>query len=236
MPMGPKLFNAVRLYIDGVRDGYLQVALDKYVSEDLIQRTPHIPPGRSGLAEHLAPMVDRYDRRIVIPLRGFEDGSSIFLQTLHSYGLRQIEHVSIDIFDTDSDDYIIEHWQVTSPLRAAPGSGHSQIDGPRHITDMDATGSNKTLVRRYVDDVLIGGRLDRIGAYVSTRAYVHHDPARGDAVRYRGVDKLVGAGNFVGMTGRCEAGGHPYAVAHLFRIDAGRIVEQWDTMARLDIQ
>jgi predicted SnoaL-like aldol condensation-catalyzing enzyme len=245
--MGPKLFNAVRLYIDGVRDGHLEAALDKYVSEDLIQRSAGISPGRAGLAQHLEPVVSAYDRRIVRPMRGFEDGSSVFLHTFHCYGLRQVEQVSIDIFDTDADDHIIEHWNVTTPLRSGSRSGTSQVDGPTYVTDLHATESNKALVRAYVDEVLIAGRTDRTSAYLSTDGFVQHDPdigpglqghlsyldemaAAGTPVRYLGVDALVGSGNFVAMAGRCQIGSRTCAVSDIFRLDGDRIVEHWDAI------
>jgi predicted SnoaL-like aldol condensation-catalyzing enzyme len=246
--MEPKLFNAVRLYIDGVRDGHLNAALDKYVSEDLVQRSTGIASGRAGLAMHLGPVVAAYDRRMIRPMRGFEDGSCVFLHTFHCYGLRQVEQVCIDIFDTDADDHIIEHWNVTTPLRSRSRSGCSQIDGPTGVTDLHATASNKAVIRAYVDEVLIGGRTDRLCAYVSTDSYTQHDPDIGAGVRgqltyldemtvagtpvhYVGVDVLVGSGNLVAMTGRCEFGSRTYAVSDLFRLEYGRIVEHWDTVA-----
>jgi predicted SnoaL-like aldol condensation-catalyzing enzyme len=245
--MGPKLFNAVRLYIDGVRDGHLSAALDKYVVEDLIQRSAGIEAGRAGLSHHLAPYVSGYDQRFLRPMRGFEDGSSVFLHTFHCYGLRQVEQVSIDIFDTDADDHIIEQWNVTTALRSGSRSGCSQIDGPAYVTDLDATEANKALVRAYVDEVLIAGRTDRIAEYVSAETYAQHDPdigaglwghlsylaelaAAGTPMRYVGVDVLVGSGNFVAMAGRCEIGSRPYTIADLFRVDRNRIVEHWDTL------
>jgi predicted SnoaL-like aldol condensation-catalyzing enzyme len=247
--MGPKLFNAVRLYIDGVRDGHLDAALDKYVAEDLVQRSTGIAAGRAGLAKHLEPLVSKYDRRMVRPMRGFEDGSSVFLHTYHCYGLRQVEQVSIDIFDTDGDDHIVEHWNVTTALRSGSRSGSSQIDGPTCVTDLDATASNKAVIRAYADEVLIGGRIGQISAYVSPETYTQHDPDIGNGVSgqltyldemmtagtpvdYLGVDALIGSGNFVAMAGRCRYGDRTYAIADLFRLEHDRIVEHWDAIAQ----
>ena len=246
--MGPKLYAAVRLYIDGVRDGHLDVALDKYVSADMIQRTCGIGPGRAGLAEHFGAMISGHERRMVRPMRGFEDGSTVFLHTFHSYGLRAHEHVSIDIFDTDADDHIVEHWNVSTPLRTGSRSGCSQIDGPTYVTDPDATEANKALVRTYVDEVLSGGRTDRIDRYVSVESFVQHDPdigtgirgylshlsetaAAGTPVRYARSEALVGSGNFVAIAGHCATGASAQIVSDLFRLEFGRIVEHWDVIA-----
>jgi predicted SnoaL-like aldol condensation-catalyzing enzyme len=223
----------------------LEAALDKYVAEDMIQRSPGIGPGRRGLAEHLKPVVAGYDRRFIRPMRGFEDGSMVFLHTFHCYGLRQVEQVSIDIFDTDPDDHIIEHWNVTTPLRSGTCSGWSQIDGPACITDPATSPlairrrseASKAVVRAYIEDVLIDGNIEHLRSYVVTDGFAQHDPDVGAGVpgleamdvRYVGVDVLIGADDFVATTGRCTAGSRAYAVSDLFRVDRDRIVEHWST-------
>jgi len=243
--MGPKLYTAVRLYVDGLRDGHWSAALDKYVVDDLVQHTDGLGPGRAGLAEAFAGAVARHERRTVRPLRGFEDGSRVFLHTFHSYGHRAAERVTIDVFDTDTDDHLIEHWSVTADLAGCSRSGYSQIDGPTVARDHGATEENKALVAAYADDVLAGGRADRIRRYLSAATFTQHSPemaggwqgyARyldgleeaGTPLRYTRVDLLIGSGDLVALGGRCVVGAREFAVADLFRIEAGRIVEHWD--------
>jgi predicted SnoaL-like aldol condensation-catalyzing enzyme len=211
--VGPKLYNAVRLYVDGIRDGHLAAALDKYVAEDLVQHTPGVPDGRAGLAAMLRPLVDRHQRRTVVPLRGFEDGSRVFLHTFATYGLRAVERVTIDIFDTDDDDQIIEHWSAHAPLRMSSRCGASPIDGPRMPADLGLTEANKQVVRAYLrhagEPVIEHGR---------------------DDVRYARLDQLVGHGSFVATVGaqNLEYGASLEYGADLFRVDGGRVVEHWD--------
>jgi predicted SnoaL-like aldol condensation-catalyzing enzyme len=208
--VGPKLYNAVRLYVDGIRDGHLGAALDKYVAADLIQHTPGVPGGRDGLATVFQPLVDRHERRVVLPLRGFEDGSKVFLHTFTSYGLRAVERIAIDVFDTDAEDQIIEHWSASTPLRFPSGSGASPIDGPRIATDRELTDANKRTVRAYLE-----GR-----AGLAPEAIEHGHPGAG----HTRLDQLVGDGSFVATVGER---GREYA-ADLFRVESGRIVEHWD--------
>ncbi|HEY1487634.1 MAG TPA: nuclear transport factor 2 family protein [Micromonosporaceae bacterium] len=205
--MGPKLYNAVRLYVDGIRDGHLAAALDKYVSADLVQHTPGVPAGRDGLAAMFQPLIDRYERRTVIPLRGFEDGSRVFLHTFACYGYRAVERVTMDIFDTDDDDHIIEHWSVSAPLLAPVPSGASPIDGPRIATDVPATEANTRLVRTV------------LGTGGAPAGIEHGHPALG----VTRIDQLVGHGSLVAAIGVRDR----LVVADLFRVEAARIAEHW---------
>jgi predicted SnoaL-like aldol condensation-catalyzing enzyme len=222
--MGPKLSNVVDLYIHGVRDGHLSAALDKYVGDRFVEHSPGIGNGREGLAEAFEPLLERHYRRSVHPMRGFEDGSKVFLHTFSTFGWREVEHVTLDIFDTDADDHIVEHWGVTTPLVARTQSGCSQIDGPRWVTDTELTGANKDLVERYVRQSLIGGA--NPAAYVSS--CIEHDPDPETPVRYRELLQLAGSGNFVATACRfLDPAGRSRTAADLYRVECGRIVEHW---------
>lgn len=242
--MGSKLDNALALYLDGVRDGLLEPALDKYVSDALIQHSVGVADGRHGLLGAYAPRIAKHASREIWPLRGFQDGRKVFLQTYQNWGRGAVELVSCDIFDTDSDDRIIEHWNVTSPLAGWSASGRSQIDGPSLVDDWHATAANKRLVRDYLTRVLIADA-PRQAAEHLCRDFVQHSPrihdgvdgqrrhfdrmcAEGAPVRYREIAQLVGKGNFVASLCRVEIAATTYAVIDLFRVEAGQIAEHWD--------
>ena len=38
-------------------------------------------------------------------------------------------------------------------------------DGPTDMTDVDKTEANKKLIRSFVDDVLVSGKLDKLAGY-----------------------------------------------------------------------
>jgi predicted SnoaL-like aldol condensation-catalyzing enzyme len=228
--MGPKLSNAVSLFIDGVRDGHLTAALDKYVGDHLTQHSPGVLDDRAGLAAEFAPLL-RHGRRAVRPLRGFEDGSRVFLHTVATFGWRAVEQVRLDIFDTDADDHLIEHWGVVGPLYASSRSGHSQVDGPLWAEDIDRTDDNKQIVEAYVRECLIDGDRSRLPGYLARERYVDHDPGAPapEAPQYTRLGQLVGCGNFVATFCEYDADDQAaHAGADLFRIEDGRIREHWD--------
>ena len=242
--MGHKLDNVISLYVDGVMRGNLRTALDRYVAEDMIQHRPGTTDGRAGLAAAYQPLINRYRRRYVQPLRGFEDGNRVFLQTYQCFGYRDVERVNIDIVETDGTDRLVEQWSVSAPLASVSRSGHSPIDGPAHIDDLAATAANRRTITAYVADVMVAGHTRHVGRYVSATC-VDHDPqgvgappgCRGGAgdpsggtSLHTGLAQLVGRGNFVASVSDVVLDGRPLAVGDLWRLDRGLIVEHWSVM------
>jgi predicted SnoaL-like aldol condensation-catalyzing enzyme len=240
--VGPKLYNAVRLYIDGVRDGHLTAALDKYVADEFTEHSPGVADDRAGLAAALEPLV-RHRRRMLRPLRGFEDGSKVFLHTVAMFGWRDVEQVRLDIFDTDDDDHLTEHWGVATPLRGHSRSGYSQVDGALWADDLDHTAENKEIVEAYVRECLIEGDHTRLSRYLAPDGYVDHDPDAlcglrdyrhflegPDVARYTDLRQVVGCGNLVATFSLCDDSitENCDATGDLFRVACGRIVEHWD--------
>ena len=54
-------------------------------------------------------------------------------------------------------------------------SGHTSIDGPTEIKDLDKTEQNKALVRNLIQDVLIGEAPEKIDDYISSETYIQHN-------------------------------------------------------------
>ncbi len=244
--MGPKLYNAVRFYRDGVADGHLDVALDKYVSVDLVQHHPDRPDGHQGLAERFGPLVGRHQRRHAQPLRGFQDGSTVVLHSLLLFGHREVEQVAIDIFDTDDSDRLTGHWGAVVPLATSSRSGYSQLDGPTVAEDVDQSADNKRLVAGYLRDCLIGDRADALERYLDPVVFAQHDPdlpggiaglrwalEQPDRRRCLRVERLVGYGSLVATAGWYADPAGRYLGCELFRVAGGRIVDQWRAHERL---
>jgi predicted SnoaL-like aldol condensation-catalyzing enzyme len=246
--MRPKLSNAISLYVDGVRDGHVIAAAEKYVSETLIQHTRGMAQGREGLVAAFEPLIERHERRMVRPLRGFEDGSRVFLHTFQTYGYRAVERVGIDVFDTDDDDHLTEHWSVCTPLRSWSRAGYSQIDGPGRPDEHADTVASRQLVRAFLDDVLVRGHWDRVRRYLCRTDFAQHDPdiaagasgfahhlyemaSAGTPIVYREVGPIIGSGDFVVSFSRITVGDRGHDAFDVFRVAGDRIVEHWDCVS-----
>ncbi len=242
--MGNKIDNVISLYLDGVRDGHVLPAAEKYLTETFTEHSEHPgqTPGRGSFVDLYEPLVARYHSRAVWPLRGFEDGSRVFLHSYQTFGA-DVAWVSMDVFDTDADDQITGRWSVRLPLAHRSRSGRSQIDGAHYVDDRHRTKANKRVVTGYLTEVLAGAAWPRLDTYVDTFQYAEHDPevgdgaglvrhlercaATGEPIRYQDPEVVVGCGNFVATVSAASRGRARYRAFDVFRLDSGRIVEHW---------
>lgn len=245
--MSRKIANVTALYLEGIRDGNARTAVEKYTGDRYTQHSTGVGDGVEGFVAFFEDFVRRFPKRDIEIVRAFEDGPYVFVHAFQSLNDGEAKWVTTDLFDTDADDRIIEHWDVISAWTDHTVSGHSQIDGPTEVVDLDKTEDNKHVVRDFIRVVLQEGRSERITDFVSTESYVQHNPLVGDGVEglevflaelaeqgqsmvYREVVHLIGSGNFVVSYSRVDLGGQEMAVFDIFRLSDGRIVEHWDNV------
>lgn len=172
------------------------------------------------------------------------------MQAYQDIGKGAAQWVTTDFFDTDSQNKIIEHWDVIAPYYNATPSGHTAIDGATEIADLDKTEQNKNTVRAFIENVLMAkGKPENARNYLAQN-YIEHNQYMADGVEsfiaafdkqggpllYNDIVLCVGAGNFVATlskttwTGRGSRPAGKYAEVDIFRIADGQIVEHWDNM------
>lgn len=180
-------------------------------------------------------------------IRAFRDGDFVFAHTAYDFFGPKI---AFDVFRFE-DGRIVEHWDNLQETPAGPNpSGHTMIDGPTTSTDLDLTAANKALVSRFVDDILVPGRLDRLAGYYDGDHYVQHNPQIADGLSglgqaldamarqgltmtYDRVHRVLGEGNFVLTMSEGQFAGEHVAFYDLFRVEAGKIAEHWDVIERI---
>ncbi|MBW4026202.1 nuclear transport factor 2 family protein [Acidipila rosea] len=179
--------------------------------------------------------------------RVFEDGEFVFSHTEYDFFGPKI---GFDIFRFE-DGSIVEHWDNLQerPTGANP-SGHTMTDGPAVATDLNKTLANKILVEAFVEDVLVNGRMQRLGDYIAGDNYVQHNPYIGDGLsglgkaleamaregitlKYDTIHRILGEGSFVLSVSEGEFGGKHVSFYDLFRVVENRIVEHWDTIEEI---
>lgn len=246
--MGQKLENAKGLYLDGIRDGNIHGAIDKYTGARYTQHSTGVKDGKEGFIEFFTDFVVRYPERNIEVIRGWEDGNHVFLQAFQTLNNGDRKYVTTDFFDTDENDKLIEHWDVITRLGATSPSGHTPIDGPTDITDLDKTEENKTLVRNMIENVLMeGGDPQKVDQYISTETYIQHNSQVADGLAnfkellvapdrplwYHEVVLVVGKGNFVSTLCKARWNETEYAQVDIFRVENGKIVEHWDNAEKV---
>jgi predicted SnoaL-like aldol condensation-catalyzing enzyme len=240
--MTRKLHNATSLYMEGIRDGNPRQAVEAYTGDRYTQHSTGVRDGVEGFVEFFEPFIERNPSRDIQVIRGFEDGRYVFLHVYQNINDGEAEWVTTDFFDTDDNDKIIEHWDIIAPFHAATPSGHTSVDGPTEIVDLDKTDQNKAVVRELIEQVLMAdGDPSRIAEFVS-EDYIQHNPEVPDGLEpfralvmaddrplwYSEIVLLVGRGNFVATLCRASFDGAPYAQCDIFRLADGKIVEHWD--------
>jgi predicted SnoaL-like aldol condensation-catalyzing enzyme len=210
---------------------------DKYIQHNLA-----VGDGLEGFAAVLQALPKGSAR--VNTVRAFQDGEFVFTHTEYNFFGPKI---GFDIFRFE-DGRIVEHWDnlQETPNSLNP-SGHSMIDGPTEAGELDNTQANKTLVKGFVDDVLVNGHLDRLASYFDGDNYIQHNPQIADqlsglgaaleamaktgvSMKYDRIHQVLGEGNFVLVASEGTLGGKHTAFYDLFRVQKGKIAEHWDTI------
>ncbi|WP_217356187.1 nuclear transport factor 2 family protein [Ruegeria arenilitoris] len=245
-----RVANAKGLYLKGIRDGKMVEALDKYTGDRYTQHSTGVRDGKEGFIEFFTPFLERNPVRDIQVLCTIEDGNFVFVHVYQSLNDGEAQWVTADIFDTDEDGKIVEHWDVIAAYKWPTVSGRSMVDGPTEIEDLEFTEANKTVVQGFIDNVLMAGRTDLVNDYISTEKYDQHNPEIADGLgafskhlgavsksgktaHYVKVHRLLGQGNFVVAFSHVKQDENDWAVFDLFRLKGGKIVEHWDVQERI---
>lgn len=195
--------------------------------------------GFGALLQQLPPNSAR-----VNTVRIFEDGDYVFAQTDYNFFGPKI---GFDIFRFENGQ-IVEHWDNLQETPEDPNpSGHTMIDGATEVKDLNKTEANKKLVRSFVDDILVNGKMDKIAGYYDGDNYIQHNPQipdqlsglgatldalakQGIFMKYDKIHKVLGEGNFVLVVSEGHFGKDYNAFYDLFRVENGKIAEHWDVI------
>lgn len=180
-------------------------------------------------------------------VRVFQDGDYVFAHTDYNFFGPKI---GFDIFRFE-DGRIVEHWDnlQEKPANTNP-SNHTMTDGVTTITDLDKTEKNKALVKNFVEDILVNGKMDKLGGYFDGDNYIQHNPLipdqlsglgktlgemakQGITMKYDKIHKVLGEGNFVLVVSEGHLGGKHSSFYDLFRVSQGKIAEHWDTIEEI---
>ncbi len=210
-----------------------------------IQHNLAVADGLAGFGALLAQLPKGSAR--VNTVRAFQDGDHVFAHTEYDFFGPKI---GFDVFRFENGK-IVEHWDNLQEKPASPNpSGRTMIDGPAEVTDRHRTVANKALVKSFVDDILVHGRLDKLAGYYDGDRYAQHNPQIADGLsglgsalqalakagitlKYDRVHKVLGEGNFVLVMSEGEFAGSHVAFYDLFRVHEGKIAEHWDVIENI---
>jgi predicted SnoaL-like aldol condensation-catalyzing enzyme len=176
-------------------------------------------------------------------VRSFEDGDFVFTHSEYNFFGPKI---GFDIFRFE-DGKIVEHWDNLQETAKPNPSNHTMIDGATELKDLDKTEANKTLVRSFVDDILVNGRMEKLAGYYDGDNYIQHNPQipdklsglgvaletlgkQGIFLKYDKIHRVLGEGNFALVVSEGHFGKDHNSFYDLFRVENGKIAEHWDVI------
>lgn len=210
-----------------------------------IQHNLGIADGLSGFGALLQSLPPSSAK--VNTVRVFQDGDFVFTHTDYNFFGPKI---GFDIFRFE-DGKIVEHWDKLQETPAKPNlSGHTMIDGGTEIKDLDKTEANKTLVRNFVEDILVHGNMEKLAGYFDGDDYIQHNPdipdqlsglgatlealgKQGIFMKYDKIHRVLGEGNFVLVVSEGHFGKDHNSFYDLFRVENGKIAEHWDVIEKM---
>ncbi len=240
----------MRLCLEGIRDGDVRRAVEAYTGDRYTQHSTGVRDGVEGFVEFFEPFVAHNTVRDIDLVRTFVDGRFVFVHAAQSLNNGESKWVTTDLFDTDRNGKIIEHWDVIHELGGTNPGGHNQVDGETAVTDLHLTEDNKAVVRRLLTEAFAENPTSPMSDFISTETYINHNPdapdgldaliemdrssrERGQALYYKQVYRVIGQGNFVVSLAHQIWNGIDYAAFDIFRLENGLIVEHWDNVETL---
>lgn len=216
------------------------------LAEGYIQHNLAYGTGRDAFIASVDYLSSAPVRTSVENIRAFEDGNTVFLQTVYNFAGTG-EQVAFDIFRFDDDGLIAEHWDNLATLAGPNPSGHTQTDGCMQLEDLDRTEENRALVEDFLYDVMQGNNLAKTPDYFDGDSYIQHNTGIADglsglgaaleALEKQGIQMIydrthmvLAQGNFVLAVSEGSFGGKPTSWYDLWRVEDGKIAEHWDVM------
>lgn len=237
--------NVKKLYLEGICEGDSRAAVEKYTGHRYTQHSTGVADGVEGFLTFFEPFVERNPDRDIQILRLIEDGPHVFCHAFQSLNQGAAKWVTTDLFDTDSNGLIIEHWDAISAYQETTVSGEDMVGGATDVTDLESTDRNKFLVKEFVKQVLQERKFDCVDMFVAENCIQHIPGAQSGLEglstwfqseafgQYEMLFKLVGEGNFVATMGKTFAQGKEHIAYHIYRLENFKIVECWDNLEEI---
>lgn len=237
--MGQALDNVRKLYLEGIAGGNAREAVYAYTGHRYTQHSTGVGDGQEGFLSFFEPFLERNPKREIRIVRDLEDGPWVFCSAYQSLNDGAAQWVTMDLFFTDPDGLILEHWDTIAAYNSETLSGEDMVGGPKSIDTNADTSVNKSLVLEFTKQVLQGGRHDKLGLFVADDLIQHAgDIAAGrDGLadwlasdtfgQYEMLFNLIGQDDHVVTYGKRHRDGRDIAVFDVYRIADGKIAEHW---------
>ncbi|MGH1464804.1 MAG: nuclear transport factor 2 family protein [Cognatishimia sp.] len=236
--MGKGIESVKAAYLEGIAGGNARESVTKYSGHRYTQHSTGVGDGVEGFLSFFEPFLERNPKREIQIVRIFEDEQWVFCSAFQSLNDGEAKWVTMDLFYTDENGLLLEHWDTIAPYRETM-SGQDMVGGATEVDLTADTKANKALVLEFTKQVYQEGNPEKASDFV-TSDLVQHAPTIGagldglkswlkseEAGRYEMLFQLIGQGDFVMTYGKRFAQGKEHAVFDLYRVADGKITEHW---------
>lgn len=237
--MGQALENVHRLYLDGIGGGHAREAVTKYTGHRYTQHSTGVADGVEGFLAFFEPFLERNPVRDIDIVRSFQDGRWVFCSAYQSLNHGEARWVTMDMFYTDPDGLVLEHWDTIAPYTSETVSGQDMVEGAAKVDQSADTEATKDLVLEYtkqvrqergfekIDQFVAEDLIERSSTIPAGRRGLADWLASDAAGTYEMLFQLIGDGDFAVTYGKRNARGKDFAVFDIYRVSGGLIVEHW---------
>ncbi|MEO0567934.1 MAG: nuclear transport factor 2 family protein [Pseudomonadota bacterium] len=237
--MGQALENVRRIYLEGIASGNAREAVTAYTGHRYTQHSTGVGDGAEGFLTFFEPFVERNPKRDIEIVRIFEDGRWVFCSAYQSLNDGEAQWVTMDMFYTDAQGLILEHWDTIAPYVASTASGADMVGGATEVDLSADSEATKEVVLEFTKQVLQQGELAKVDNFVAESISQHApniEAGRDGFAKWLGSDaagqyemlfNCMGQGDFALTYGKRHAQGKDIAVFDLYRVANGKIVEHW---------
>lgn len=237
--MGQGLENVRKIYLEGIAGGNAREAVHTYTGHRYTQHSTGVGDGAEGFLKFFEPFVERNPKRDIEIVRMLEDGPWVFCNAYQSLNDGAAQWVTMDMFYTDADGLILEHWDTIAAYVPDTKSGGDMVRGAANIDLTADAEANKRLVLEYTKQVHQERGFTKLSQYIADDL-LQHAPmieagrnglanwlSSSAAGQYEMLFNLIGQGDFVVTYGKRHALGKDIAVFDVYRVANGKIVEHW---------
>lgn len=212
-----RVFDLLKGIETGDPESVTVVNEDKY-----IQHNPQTQAGGEGLAK-LFSRLSKTNPKVEI-VRLFEDGDYVFGHTIYDFSSVRI---GFEVFRYEGEQ-VVEHWDNIQPRF------EGMVEGKVEITDLDCTERNRELAKQFLAEVFIKKQFEKAHSFVTVEDFVEHSPLMNILEKAKSFDyiknhRVLAEGNFVLTVNEGFKDDVHTSFYDLFRFEAGKIVEHWDT-------
>lgn len=240
--------NALGFYSTIVA-GDAKSAIEHYAGAYYRQHNPQAPDGKAGFLAYFDKRMARIPKNrprpeTVFP-RVFAEGDFVLIHRHVILPGNAPDIVSMDLFRME-ESKVVEHWDAIQ-RGVQKNQAKRLVSGPTMAKDFGKSQFNKSLVRKFVENVLVHGNMAGFNSYFDGDNYIQHNPnipngvsglvksiqemaKNGITMRYYKVHKIIAEGNFVFVQSEGEFGGKHTAFYDLFRVENEKIAEHWDVI------